>query len=103
MSGVVVACCSRAIASPAKSPARRPTDNTRVSIGPPLVAGKAQAVAGIVRGVVYDLRIGKACQEDQPESQKQGDARCSKRLAPLGRPDDVYSHTVHLEPPWLPL
>src|SRR5580704_7646856 len=95
MSGVVVTCWRTAISSPARSPAKRPTDNTRASIGPASVAGKAQPMTGVVCRVVNELGIGKAGQENQAEPEKQGDARRAERLASFCRPDDGSSRTGH--------
>src|SRR5262245_37181248 len=95
MSGVVVTCCSSAINRPASNPASRPTDITRVSI-PASVAGEAQAMTGVVRRVVNDLRISKAGQEDQAEPDEQGDHRRSQRFASFRRPDDGRYRTCHL-------
>src|SRR5262245_31123759 len=104
MSGVVVTCCRSAISSPATSPARRPTDNTRVSIDPASVAGEAQPMAGVVCGVVNDLGIGKAGEENQAEPEKQGDGRRAQGFASLRRARDRSSRTGrHLISPWLPL
>src|SRR3990167_5101723 len=102
MSGVVVTCCTAAISRPAKSPARRPTDKIRVSIVPALVAGKAEAVTRVVRGVVDDLGIGKAGQESQPEAQDQGDTCRAEGFASFGRPDDGCGRVSHIDSPWLP-
>src|SRR5262245_11620865 len=95
MSGVVVTCCSSAINRPASNPASRPTDITRVSI-PASVAGEAQAMTGVVRRVVNDLRISKAGQEDQAEPDEQGDHRRSQRFVSFRRPDDGRYRTCHL-------
>src|SRR4030088_2931706 len=103
MRGVVVTCWRTAITSPARSPAKRPTDNTRASIGPASVAGKAQAMTCVVCRVVDELGIGKAGQENQAEPEKQGDACRAERLASFCRSDDGSSRTGHLKSPWLPL
>src|ERR1700730_1195782 len=103
MRGVVVTCWRTAISSPARSPAKRPTDNTRASIGPASVAGKAQGMTCVVCRVVDELGIGKAGQENQAEPEKQGDACGAERLASFCRSNDGSSRTGHLNSPWLPL
>src|SRR4029077_5309793 len=103
MRGVVVTCWRTAISSPATSPARRPTNNTRASIGPALVAGEAQPMTCVVCRVVNELGIGKAGQENQTEPEQQDDACRAQRFASSCRPDDGRSRTVHLKSPWLPL
>src|SRR5712664_2155695 len=92
MRGVVVTCWRTAISSPARSPVKRPTDSTRASIGPALMAGEAQPMTCVVCRVVDDLGIGKAGQENQAEPEKQGDARRAQRFASFCRQDDGGSH-----------
>src|SRR5262245_11129113 len=83
MIGVVVTLCRAATASPAKSPARRPVARTRVNIAIPLVAGEAQRVARIVRGVVDRSRVREARREDEAKAKDKRESRCSQRLRAL--------------------
>src|SRR5262245_30582664 len=104
MRGVVVTCCSSAISSPATSPASRPTDNTRMSTDPASVAGEAQPMTRVVCGVVNDLGIGKAGEENQAEPEKQGDGCRTQGFASVGGGAHNRSSRTggHLISPWLP-
>src|SRR5688500_13430529 len=72
MRGVVVTCCNAAVTRPAASPAAAALRISVLSM-PASVAGQAEGVARVVRGVVQRHRAGEAGAEDdeEPEGERQ--------------------------------
>src|SRR5688500_19256341 len=72
MSGVVVTCCSAAVSRPATSAAAAAL-RIRLRSMAASVAGQAEGVARVVRGVMDRRRIGKTGAEDnqQPQGERQ--------------------------------
>jgi hypothetical protein len=87
---VVVKDCRAETASPAQSPANRPTAKTRVIMIYPSVAGKAERVARVMRRVVDCGRVRKTRRKDEPNPKNECDGRGNERAGPFAATDDRY-------------
>jgi hypothetical protein len=90
MSGVVVKDCRAATASPAKSPANRPTAKTRVIMIYSSVAGKAERVTCVMRRIVNCGRMRKARRIDEANPKNERDGGGHESAGPFAATDDRY-------------